>query len=244
MFDLLWAQVFAAFTTALLGGLHCAGMCGGFVGALQMNRPANVSSRELAFGYHAGRITSYTTAGALLGLVGGAVYTQELLTLQVGLLAVGGVLLLALGASVATGNRWMRRLEGVGVGVWRIVGPIGRRVYPPRTSGQAYLAGLAWGWIPCGMVYAVLPLALVAGGILQGAIVMLAFGLGTLPAMTAIDVAASRMSGGALTAGRGWLKLAAGAVVIAFGLSGLAHAARIAGHQSPAINALAALCHR
>ena len=95
------------------------------------------------------------------------------------------------------------------------------------------------------MVYAVLPLALVAGGAWQGAVVMAAFGVGTLPSMTAVDIAATRISGsGALAAGRGWLKLAAGAAVIAFGLSGLAHAARVAGHQSPAINILASLCHR
>mgnify|MGYP001055935464 FL=1 len=50
MFDLLWAQIFAAFTTALVGGLHCAGMCGGFVSAFQLNRPAGVSARTLAIG--------------------------------------------------------------------------------------------------------------------------------------------------------------------------------------------------
>jgi sulfite exporter TauE/SafE len=244
MFDLLWAQIFAALTTALLGGVHCAGMCGGFVGALQIKRPAGVSPRVLAVGYHAGRITSYAVAGALLGLLGGAVFTQDVLPLQVILLVIGGLLLLALGASVATGNRWMRRLEGVGSGVWRVIAPLARRVYPPRSAVQAYAAGLAWGWIPCGMVYAVLPLALVAGGTWQGAVVMLAFGIGTLPAMTLVDIVAARLSGSAVAAGRGWMKLAAGAVVIAFGLSGLAHAARVAGHQSPAINALASLCHR
>src|SRR5512134_404532 len=122
MFDLLWAQVFAAFTTALLGGLHCSGMCGGFVGAMQLNRPANVPARTLAAGYHAGRITSYATAGALLGAVGGSVFTQNVVPLQATLLAIGGLMLLALGVSMVTGNRWMRGLEGVGHGVWRVVG--------------------------------------------------------------------------------------------------------------------------
>jgi sulfite exporter TauE/SafE len=245
MFDLLWAQIFAAFTTALLGGLHCAGMCGGFVSALQMNRPAGVAARTLAVGYHAGRITSYAAAGALLGAVGGAVFTQNIVPIQATLLALGGLMLLALGVSLLGGNRWMKRLEGPGQFVWRLVGPYARRVYPPRTRGQAYVAGLAWGWIPCGMVYAVLPLALVAGGAWQGIVVMAAFGIGTLPSLTAVDFAASRLAGsGSLAASRSWLKLAAGAVVITFGLSGLAHAVRVAGHQSPAINALASICHR
>jgi sulfite exporter TauE/SafE len=245
MFDLLWAQLFAAFTTALVGGLHCAGMCGGFVGALQLHRPRAVPAATLAVGYHGGRITSYATVGALVGLLGGALFTQNLLPVQVALLAIGGLMLLALGVSMLRGNRWMRGLEAFGHWVWKGIAPLARRVYPPRSAGQAYLAGLAWGWIPCGMVYAVLPLALVAGGAWQGALVMLAFGLGTLPNLAAMDFAATRLTAdGQLVASRPWLKLAAGVVIIAFGLSGLAHAARVAGHDSPVVNALASICHR
>jgi len=95
------------------------------------------------------------------------------------------------------------------------------------------------------MVYAVLPLALVAGGAWQGALVMFAFGLGTLPNLVAVDVAVTRISAdGRLVASRSWMKLAAGVVIIAFGISGLAHAARVAGHDSPVVNALASICHR
>lgn len=245
MFDLLWAQVFAAFTTALVGGLHCAGMCGGFVGALQLHRPREVPAARLAVGYHGGRITSYTAVGALVGLFGGALFTQNLLPVQVALLAVGGLMLLALGVSMLRGNRWMRGLEAVGHWVWKGIAPLARKVYPPRSIAQACLAGLAWGWIPCGMVYAVLPLALVAGGAWQGALVMLAFGLGTLPNLLAIDVAVTRISAdGRLVASRSWLKLAAGVVIITFGISGLAHAARVAGHDSAVVSALASICHR
>jgi sulfite exporter TauE/SafE len=245
MFDLLWAQIFAAFTTALLGGLHCAGMCGGFVSAFQLNRPAGVSARTLATGYHFGRITSYAAAGALLGALGGTVFTQNVVPIQVGLLAIGGLILVVLGLSMMTGNRWMRRLEGVGQGVWKLVGPFARKVYPPRTRGQAYLAGLAWGWIPCGLVYGVLPLAFLAGGAWQGVVVMAAFGIGTLPALSVVDYATSRLSAsGTLVAGRTWLKIAAGVVVIVFGVSGLARAVKVAGHSSPMIDALSSICHR
>lgn len=244
MFELLWVQMFAAFTTALVGGLHCAGMCGGFVGALQLHRPRAVPAASLAVGYHTGRVTSYAAAGALVGLIGGALFTRHVLPLQVALLAVGGLMLLALGVSMMRGNRWMRGLETVGKWVWKAIAPLARRVYPPRSAAQAYLAGLAWGWIPCGMVYAVLPLALVAGGPVQGALVMLAFGIGTLPNMAMVDVAATRLAGGgSLAASRSWLKIGAGALVIAFGVSGLAHAARVAGHDSMVVNALASICH-
>jgi hypothetical protein len=247
MLDLLTTQALAAFMLALLGGLHCAGMCGGFVGALQVNRPRGVSAARLAAGYHVGRISSYTLAGALVGTLGGALYAADVLPVQIVLLVAGSLMLLAIGASLFGRAAWLKRIEPLGLGVWKLVGPLARRVYPPKSGRQALLAGLAWGWIPCGMVYAALPLALVAGGPWQGAGVMLAFGLGTLPNMLAVDVAVTRLSGarrgGALVAAQAWLKPLAGAVIIVFGLSGLAHAARVAGAGHPTIEALASICH-
>jgi sulfite exporter TauE/SafE len=247
MLDLLTTQALAALLLALLGGVHCAGMCGGFVGALQINRPRDVSAARLATGYHAGRITSYTLAGALVGALGGALYAADVLPLQIVLLVVGSSMLLAIGASLFGRAAWLKRLEPLGLGLWRLIAPLARRVYPPRSGGQAFAAGLAWGWIPCGMVYAALPLALVAGGPWQGALVMLAFGTGTLPNMLAVDLAVTRLgaapSGGVRAVARSWIKPLAGAVIIVFGLSGLAHAARIAGAGHPTIDALASICH-
>ncbi len=253
MFDLPTSQALAALLLSLFGGLHCAGMCGGFIGALQMNRPRDVSAARLAVGYHAGRLTSYTLAGTLLGLIGGGLYAADVLPVQVVLLVVGSVMLLAIGATMFGQNRWLKRIEPIGLGIWRVVGPWARKVYPPRSASQSFAAGLAWGWIPCGMVYAALPLALVAGGPLQGAMVMLAFGLGTLPNLLVVDAVASRPAlvgaqGGATGAGvlaqaRTWLRPLAGATMIVFALSGLAHAARVAGADHPGIAALASICH-
>lgn len=247
MIDLLLSQTLAAFAMSLLGGLHCAGMCGGFIGALQMNRPRDVSAARLAAGYHAGRVASYTLAGALVGLIGGSLFAANVLPLQVVLLAIGSAMLLAIGITLLGRRDWMRWTEPFGAWVWRLIGPFARRVYPPRSGVQALVAGLAWGWIPCGMVYAALALALVAGGPLQGALVMLAFGLGTLPNLLIVDAAVTKIGasgGGALSASRAWLRPLAGAVIIVFGVSGLAHAARVAGASHPAVAALAGICHR
>lgn len=251
MLDLLTTQALAAFMLALLGGLHCAGMCGGFVGALQVHRPREVPAARLAAGYHAGRIISYTLAGALVGSLGGALYAVEVLPVQIVLLIVGSLMLFAIGASLFGRAAWLKRLEPVGLGLWKLIGPYARRVYPPRSGAQALLAGLAWGWIPCGMVYAALPLALVSGGPSEGALVMLAFGIGTLPNMIAVDVAVTRFGragavgdrASGVTVLRAWLRPIAGAVIVLFGLSGLAHAARIAGAGHPTIEALASICH-
>jgi len=240
-------QLFAAFMLSLLGGLHCVGMCGGFIGALQMNRPREVPAAHLAAGYHLGRLLSYAAAGALVGAIGGALYAADVLPVQIVLLVIGSAMLVAIAAAMFGAGRWLKRIEPIGAGVWRLVGPWARRVYPPRSGRQSFVAGLAWGWIPCGLVYAALPLALVAGGPVQGALVMLAFGLGTLPNLLPVDLVAARPAftrGGAAGGGlRAWLRPLAGALMLVFALSGLAHAARVAGAEHPAIEAFASICH-
>jgi sulfite exporter TauE/SafE len=236
------AELTAAFLLALLGGLHCAGMCGGFVGMMYLPGQRAAALRVTA-ALHAGRVLGYTLAGALAGGLGGALYAAGVRPLQVGLLVLGSLMLLAVGASLLGRGRWLRSLEPAGVWLWSFLGPLARRVLPPRTARQALLAGMAWGWIPCGMVYAALPLALVAGGTWQGAIVMLAFGLGTLPNVALIDAAARGMHGLAQRHWLRWVRPLAGAVVVVFGISGLAHAARIGGADHPAIVQLASLCH-
>jgi hypothetical protein len=245
----LAAQSFAAFSLALVGGLHCAGMCGGIVGALQLNRPRGVSAARLAAGYHGGRLASYALAGALVGLLGAALYAADVMPVQAVLLVAGSLMLLAIGVSMFGRNAWLKRIEPAGAWLWRFIAPLARRVYPPRNGRQALFAGLAWGWIPCGMVYAALPLALVAGGPLQGMLVMLAFGLGTLPNMLAVDVAVHGIgrAGAAAARSLAWVRPLAGAAIVVFGVSGLAHAARvagIAGAEHPAIAMFARICHR
>jgi sulfite exporter TauE/SafE len=237
-----YAELTAAFLLSLLGGLHCAGMCGGFIGMLYMPGQRR-SAVATTFALHAGRVAGYTLAGALAGLLGGALYAAGVRPVQLALLVFGSMMLIAVGATLLGRGRWLRWLEPAGVWLWKRIGPLAQRVFPPRTPRQALAAGFAWGWIPCGMVYAALPLALVAGGVWQGALVMLAFGLGTLPNVLLLGAAARGMHGFARSRWVGWLRPLGGAVVIVFGLSGLAHAARIGGADHPAIVQLASICH-
>ena len=245
----LAAQSFAAFSLAVVGGLHCAGMCGGIVGALQLNRPRDVSAAKLAAGYHAGRLVSYSLAGALAGTLGAALYAADVLPVQAALLLLGSLMLLVIGGSMFGRRAWLKRIEPAGAWLWRLIAPLARRVYPPRSLLQGFAAGLAWGWIPCGMVYAALPLALVAGGPLPGVLVMLAFGVGTLPNMLAVDVAVhgiGRAGRDGAARSLAWIRPLAGAAIIVFGISGLAHAARVAGvagSEHPAVALFARICH-
>lgn len=262
-----WPQLTAAFLLSLLGGVHCAAMCGGFVGALHagVSLPSPSSSRatpqrsawRLVGGYHAGRLTSYVFAGGLAGLIGGGLFAARVLPLQIALLVAGSLMLFTIAASMFGRGAWLKRLEPAGLVVWKRIAPIARRLYPPRSLPQAVAAGLAWGWIPCGMVYAALPLALTAGDAAGGMAVMLFFGLGTLPNLLGLELAIARtrraLAGSSARPsargrrGAGWLaalRPAAGAALLVFGLSGLAHAAKLAGAGHPAIVAIASLCHR
>jgi hypothetical protein len=121
-------------------------------------------------------------------------------------------------------------LERFGARIWRHIRPLQQRIGPPDRFGKLYTAGLVWGWLPCGLVYAALAGALAAGGVAEGALFMLCFGLGTLPSMLLAGVFAE--SFGAFVRRRG-VRLTAGALMMAFGVwtAGAAIAMHSMGHD-------------
>ena len=185
-----------AFLAGLLGSIHCIGMCGGISGALTMGLPAPVRTsyaRLLPYllAYNSGRIMSYVIAGALLGALG-AQLTGGLTphtAMSVGR-AISGVFMLALGVYIAGWWNALTGLEKLGGRLWRHIEPWGRGLLPPKSPVQAFGLGLVWGWLPCGLVYSALAWSLAAGGAAQGGLIMLAFGLGTLPMLLALGSAA------------------------------------------------------
>jgi len=230
----------AASLVGLLGGTHCIGMCGGIVGALTSglsDEMRHTRGRLLAaqLAYNAGRIGSYGVAGTLAGLLGKQATTMGL----TGGFPVGGIIaaLIMILLGLYLGGWWqaLRWLERLGAHAWRHIEPLGRRFIPVRHAGQALLLGMVWGWLPCGMVYSVLALALASGSGSEGGIIMLAFGAGTLPTMLAMGVAFSSL-------GR-WVRServrkAAGILVILMGvLMLLAIPARQGHHAHPAFEA-------
>jgi sulfite exporter TauE/SafE len=184
----------AAALVGLLGGTHCIGMCGGIVGALTggLTEDVRASRARLVaaqLAYNAGRITSYGLAGLLAGLLGRQATTLGL----TGGFPIGGILaaviMILLGLYLGGWWQALTWLERQGARLWRHIEPLGRRFIPVRNPGQALLLGLVWGWLPCGMVYSVLALALASGSGAQGAAIMLAFGAGTLPTLLVVGVA-------------------------------------------------------
>lgn len=186
MTELLSAGLLTALLAGLLGGGHCIGMCGGIVSALSFalppsrRHPARIAALMLS--YNIGRINSYILAGLLVGGLGQLLVAQiQPLTTLLGWLATLMLVLMAF----YIGQWWtgLTRVEALGKYLWRYLEPLGRRLMPVSHPGQALAIGVIWGWLPCGLVYSMLLLALSSGSSFNGGLLMLAFGLGTLPTL-------------------------------------------------------------
>lgn len=204
-----------AFTLGLLGSGHCIAMCGGISAALGMRAcaaPAGPGAPAVALPLHAfGRLASYGALGALAGGVG-AVATELVPIASVALRAVAGSLLVAMGLYVAGLWRGLVALERLGRGLFAGVRDLAGSVSGP--AGPLAL-GLAWGLLPCGLVYSTLAWSLAAGGSAAGgALLMIAFGAGTLPAVSGAALLGAPL-GNVLRDHR--TRRLAGAAVIAFG---------------------------
>lgn len=211
-----------AFLVGLLGGLHCVGMCGGILGALSLGaRPGGtgLALLPMQLAYNLGRIGSYTLAGALMGALG-AVLTQlgSIHTAQRVLYALAALILIGLGLYLGGWWRGLAQIERLGGGLWRLLEPLGRRFLPVRRVSQAFGLGLVWGWLPCGLVYSVLTWAASSGSALRGALVLFAFGLGTLPNLLAMGLATGAL---AHWSRNPWVRRLAGLLVLGFGIHGL-----------------------
>ena len=182
---------------------------------------------------HAGRITTYVLLGAVMGAVGATVWRQEYLPLQRWLYMAGSVMLMVTGVWLLRGRAirsdWIERLASLAAvrAVQRartLADRMPARMRPGARSMpmvRRYGMGLAWGLVPCGMVYSALALALLAGNAASGALVMGAFGLGTLPNLLVI----SGLSGYLRQLSRKpAMRAAAGLVVLGFGALGVARA--------------------
>jgi len=207
---------YAAFAAGLLGGVHCAGMCGGIAASLSASARGPALPRQL--GFNAGRIASYAVAGAAAGGLGSlAQAAGPLLSVQLALFVAANALMILLGLYVAGWGHAVLRIERAGGFLWRRVEPVARRIFPIDGTPKAIAAGLLWGWVPCGLVYSMLVLALASGGAWQGASIMAAFGLGTLPTLLAAGFAAQKLD---LLRRAPWIRQGAGAAIVALGIVG------------------------
>lgn len=213
-------SLIGVFLVGLLGGVHCVGMCGGLVGAFSLQLPGQGPRLSYHVAANLGRIASYAIAGGVAGMLGGtSVFLQRLFPVEQMLYAFANLMLILLGLYLAGFAQTVLVLEKLGGGIWKKLQPLLGKLLPIRSLPQAFAAGMVWGWLPCGLVYSVLITALASGSTIQGGLTMLAFGLGTLPNLLAMGLFASRLQP---VLQQRSLRIAAGLLVVALGVLGLA----------------------
>lgn len=189
------ALLASAGAMGLLGSTHCVGMCGGISSALSFALPADKRSGVSLFGYqlayNAGRIFTYTVLGIIVG------------TLAHGILAgwaaspwpraFAGGFMVVMGLYLAGWWNGLQKIEGLGGGIWSALAPFRQKILPVNHPLKAMAAGAVWGFLPCGLVYSALALALARADTLVSGAAMLAFGLGTLPTLLLTGTLAGKL---------------------------------------------------
>jgi hypothetical protein len=220
MAAMLEPGLLSLFLVGLLGGTHCVGMCGGIVTAISLQLPSQGTRFSFHFAYNTGRILSYGIAGGLAGAVGASTLLLEnFWPIQQGLYVLANLMLIALGLYLAGLWQAVTQIERLGGALWQLLQPISRHFLPVRNPAQAFLLGVLWGWLPCGLVYSALITALASGNAASGALTMLAFGLGTLPNLLAMGLFAQQLQS---VTRNPWVRRTAGLLVAGFGVWGLA----------------------
>lgn len=175
-------DVISALLIGLAGSVHCVAMCGGVTAGLSLAIPKEKSKTPFIAAYNFGRIASYTLAGAITGALSG-ILSHQLNGGIAWLNLISGIFLLLIAAYI--GNWWpiLSQLEKAGSGLFKRISPFSKRFMPFKHPGYALPYGVIWGWLPCGLVYSALTWSLASENAINGALIMLFFGLGTLPSM-------------------------------------------------------------
>lgn len=239
---MLLSNLALAFITGLISSFgHCLGMCGGIVAIYSARQAAlttqtgdkpNLLSRILGLlPVHLGRITTYTFFGALIGLAGsllnqfgGMMGWQGAFSVLVGIamllvsLSLLGVLppVELVLANLTGGNSPMTRMRGL---------------FGKRNLFASLALGILWGFLPCGLVFAMLVTAARTETIYGGALTMLAFGLGTIPTLLGFGLAANLVSPKL----RGNLQVFAAVLILLFAIQTILRGLAVAGLIPPLI---------
>jgi sulfite exporter TauE/SafE len=191
----LIALATGAFLTGMLGSLHCVGMCGPL--ALAVGGADQAGSGVRLASFVLGKTTTYVLLGAVAGLIGSGVgsgTTAAGVDLQAMVALVAGAIMVALGLENQGIGRASRGASGATTRAPGAVTTLFLHLLRRPRSHTPFFAGCLVSLLPCGLVYAMTARSMATGSILQGAGVMLAFGLGTAPALLATGWFAGRLS--------------------------------------------------
>ena len=197
---LTWVFLTTGFT---VGFGHCIGMCGPIVISMSMNlKTGNTFWPQVL--YHVGRVTTYSFLGGIMGVTGSfAMVTSGIAQIQKGVLIFAGILIVFMGV-LMSGRLTRLSCFKEGTGILIFFSKAFGSLVTSKPTLAYFPLGLLLGLLPCGPVYTVLIASARAGmdtpdiyiGFMKGMVLMLAFGIGTIPALFAVG----------RLAGMGWFK--------------------------------------
>ncbi len=200
--------------------LHCAGMCGPIGCTLMMATPGETDRRSLLVRLatlQLGRVAAYAGLGVTFGFLGASLYTSlNLAVMHQAMQWVAALVIVWTGLATAG-------LTPALAGADRVLAPLAGGLARYRMAASAggpevaLLAGIVWGLTPCAMVYAAIFNSLLTGDPWMGGLLMLSFGLGTVPAVVVTTLTLLKAADRRHRPGR----LAAGAMLVGAGLLGL-----------------------
>ncbi|WP_076920802.1 sulfite exporter TauE/SafE family protein [Pseudoalteromonas sp. SK20] len=204
----------SAFLMGLIGSGHCIAMCGGIASSLQL--ASNKRQTWLySLAYNSGRALSYMLAGALVAGISSQFATQNS-AFALFLSFLAGVFMLLVGVYIMRLAATLQWLEKLGKTlIWQHLIKLNKYLMPIDSPLKALGYGALWGWLPCGLVYSALTWAMTSATAINGALVMLAFALGTFPAMITLGVAAQKLN---TLFNHPWTRIILGSVIIWYGI--------------------------
>lgn len=178
-------SIISIITIAFLGSFgHCVGMCGGIVVAYSSTKIKTSWTKQTQaishLLYSLGRTTTYMILGAIFGLVGGVVSFDNM-TSGI-LLLTTGVMMMLIGLSLMGKIKFLTSIEH-GCSKSPLYQKTFKSLLSSNTFFSFYLLGMLNGLLPCGFVYVFAVTAASTGSPFWGAVVMMIFGLSTIPAM-------------------------------------------------------------
>ncbi|OQB14192.1 MAG: zinc/cadmium/mercury/lead-transporting ATPase [Firmicutes bacterium ADurb.Bin193] len=180
---------FALFVVGLITSLHCTAMCGGInISQCMTYKQKNGKENALlpSFLYNAGRVTSYTVVGGIVGAVGSVIsfsgYAKGLIAL------IAGIFMVIMGLNMLNIFPWLKKLTP------RMPKIFGNKIHSKNSYGP-YVVGLLNGLMPCGPLQAMQIYALGTGSAIAGAVSMFMFSLGTVPLMFGLGAVSSFLKG-------------------------------------------------
>ena len=177
-------EILTSFFVGLLGSLHCVGMCGPIAIALPIPNANNFSFVIGRLLYNLGRVATYSFLGAVFGLLGSRLVIsgfQQSVSITLGIAILIAVLI---------PPKYKAKISQHTI-IQKITLPLKSGIsdlFKRGTFSAMFLIGLLNGLLPCGLVYVALAGAIASGNAISGTLVMILFGLGTIPMMFAATI--------------------------------------------------------